>query len=100
MSELRHLDHATIGETLSKLKYTLLPGEIAEDEDARWVLARNGPDESNELETRKAWPTSAYAVYEAAAQIVAIILQDQIPFYFGTLFHIARQWKVSESLFE
>ena len=41
---------------------------------------------------------SERVAYHAGGQLISGILQEKLPFYLATLFHIGRQWKISKSL--
>jgi hypothetical protein len=89
----RKVADGSVRQSLYEMRSEFLPTEIREDANARWVMAfddlrqraneRQGNDRESDL-----W---------ALDLVVTSTLQKQIPFYFASLFHIGRQWKVSES---
>src|SRR5664279_3922034 len=89
----RKVADGSVRQSLYEMRSEFLPMEIREDANARWVMAfddlrqsadeRQGNDRESDL-----W---------ALDLVVTSTLQQQIPFYFASLFHIGRQWKVSES---
>jgi hypothetical protein len=86
----------SVRQSLSQMRGEFLPNEIREDESARWVM------DFDDLRQREgssgmSWENSRESDYWALDMIVTSTLQRQIPFYFASLFHIGRQWKVSES---
>ena len=91
----RRVADRSVREALSLARAEFLPPSIREDENANWILSfddlqrkSSGPplyDRPNESEN---WPLNF---------IVTSSLQQRIPYLFAALFHIGRQWKVSES---
>jgi hypothetical protein len=93
-AEARTLKQGTVGERLGHINSILLPKEICKDPNAQWVLAHDQhsePDERSELGPEQ-------IAYNAAEQAITSLLQERLPFYLAILFHIGRQWKISESL--
>jgi len=90
----RRNSNVSIRQALSRTRLELLPVEIREDSLARWVM------DFDDLRTRERQEKpfrgdSEYPIW-ALDLVVVGSLQKRIPFYFATLFQIARQWKVSE----
>jgi hypothetical protein len=88
----RKVPQGSIRRSLSEMRGDLLPPEIRDDSLAAWVMdfddLRTRPSEArSDSRDRDVW---------ALDLVVTSTLQQQIPFYFASLFHIGRQWKVSE----
>jgi hypothetical protein len=92
----RRVADRSVRQALSNMRGELLPGEIREDSLANWVMRfdelQRRQDEPHPFQDRGG-ESAAWAVN----LVVLSSLQKRIPFYFGALFHIGRQWKVSES---
>lgn len=91
----RRVEDRSVREALSRMQDELLPAEIREDGLANWVrgfdeLRNSGRQDyfREHSDNPPIWAMNA---------VVLSALQKRIPFYFATLFHIGRQWKVSES---
>jgi hypothetical protein len=90
----RRVADGSVRQSLYQMRGEFLPGEIREDALARWVMSfddlrqREGESKNSNVRESDSWPLDL---------IVTSTLQSQIPFYFAALFHIGRQWKVSES---
>src|ERR1051325_1940308 len=88
----RKVATGSVRQSLYAMRTDLLPSQIREDSLAAWVMnfdsLRERPSESQRDEQRSdLWAVDLF---------VTSSLQRQIPFYFASLFHIGRQWKVSE----
>ena len=82
---------------LSKMREGILPEKIQRDDVAMWVM---NFDELNQ-ERKESRGTNDYPEKEVIARwaietAIGIGIQKQLPFYFAALFHIGRQWYVSE----
>lgn len=98
-AEHRALDQGTVGEQLDSIKWSLLPKEIQQDLNVKWVLSYDSDDGQFE-DTEFPELDPEQVAYRAAKQTMIVLLQERLPFYLGSLFHIGRQWKISESLGE
>lgn len=86
----------TLRDSLARVKRDLLPQAILEDSSARWVM------DFDELNSEK--PHAEFRTSERGDDVSKFILgnalgaalQQLMPFYFASLFHIGRQWQVSE----
>lgn len=92
----RRVADRSVRQALSNIRTGLLPAEIREDGLANWVMR------FDDLHRRQNEPPpfrdqSDESAVWAANVVVLSSLQKRIPFYFAALFHIGRQWKVSES---
>jgi hypothetical protein len=96
-AEYRKLKQGTVGEQLDSVTLGLLPGDIQNDPNVRWVLSCSDSDlpDDYEYDPRSG---SAHFAYRAAWQMISSLLKDRLPFYSATLFHIGRQWRISERL--
>jgi hypothetical protein len=92
-AERRTLEQGTVGEHLAGVSRNLLPQQIQQDANVQWVLSYKDSDSQYEAGSD---PTQI--AYYAAGRMVSNLLQERLPFYTATLFHIGRQWKISESL--
>ncbi len=99
MPEIYHrsVKAESVRDALSEMRGELLPKEIRNDALARWVLnfdelrsAR--PPEFLEKQRKR---DDEFPVWIIEGMLSAA-LERQIPFYFASLFHIGRQWSVSE----
>jgi hypothetical protein len=91
----RRVADRSVREALYLARAEFLPAPIRENENATWILGFDELqkrsfeqpfyDRPNESEN---WPLNF---------VVISSLQQRIPYLFGALFHIGRQWKVSES---
>jgi len=86
----------SVRQSLTQMRGEFLPKETRADDLAEWVMGfddlrrREGPSGTSREDSRE-------SDYWALDMVVTSTLQRQIPFYFASLFHIGRQWKVSES---
>lgn len=88
----RRVAAGSVRQSLYAMRTDLLPEAIREDSLAAWVMnfdeLRSRPSEPQRDDRRSdLWAIDLF---------VTSSLQRQIPFYFASLFHIGRQWKVSE----
>lgn len=95
--EPRKLKSGNISQQLDGLKWALLPEEIQKDINAKWILSFDHRDGHSER-AKSPDLDSAQVAYYAAEQAVTALLQERVPFYLATLFHIGRQWKISAEL--
>src|SRR6516162_8117100 len=91
--ERRTLKHGTVGEQLANVSRNLLPEQVQKDANAQWVLSYEDLDPQYEEGSEP-----AQIAYNAAGKMISSLLQERLPFYTATLFHIGRQWNLSESL--
>jgi hypothetical protein len=101
MPEIGRIDlrYQTVGSKFAHIKEALLPVEIAESSLAHWVmnydeLIKKQTDREVYRDKRQG---SEGLTREMIGYFTADILQSRIPFYFASLFHIGRQWKVVEA---
>ncbi len=95
-AERRTLKQGTVGDQLGRIKWTLLPEDIWKNPNAQWVLSCDDLERHPERDEPSG--LSDQLAYYAARQTIAAPLKERLPFYLATLFHIGRQWKISESL--
>jgi hypothetical protein len=92
----RRVADGSVREALYLARTEFLPEEIRNDKNANWVLSfdelRTRPGQEELFRDR---PNES-ALW-ALDLIVTSTLQRRIPYFFASLFHIGRQWKVSES---
>jgi len=92
----RRVADRSVREALYLARAEFLPDKIRDDKNANWVLSfdalRTRPGQKERFSDR---PNES-ALW-ALDLIVASTLQRRIPYFFAALFHIGRQWKVSES---
>jgi hypothetical protein len=91
----REVAAGSVRESLRRARDEFLPDEIREDSVARWVM--NFDDLDPRSKSRDEFENASRSEFWALDLIVTSTLQRQIPFYFASLFHIGRQWKVSAS---
>jgi hypothetical protein len=96
-AEHRTLRQGTVGERLDSMQWNLLPQDIRNDPNAYWVLSHDNFDDRTEYDELSD-PGPDEAAYHAAWKAITGLLQERLPFYVATLFHIGRQWKISESV--
>ena len=85
----------SVREALYLARVEFLPEEVREDENATWILSfdelRRRPGQERFPERSNDSPLWILDL------IVTSTLHRRIPYFFAALFHIGRQWKVSES---
>ena len=91
----RRVADRSVREALYLARTEFLPDEMREDENAAWILSfdelRRRPSDEPFQERSKDSPMWILDL------VVTSTLQRQIPYFFAALFHIGRQWKVSDS---
>lgn len=90
----RKVADRSVRRSLSEMRNEFLPTEVREDANARWVMRF---DDLRERAHERQTGNPRESDFWALDLVVTSTLQRQIPFYFASLFHIGRQWKVSES---
>jgi hypothetical protein len=92
----RRVADRSVREALYLARTEFLPEEIREDKNANWVLSfdelRTRPSQGERFSERP--NDSSLWILDL---IVTSTLQRRMPYFFAALFHIGRQWKVSES---
>jgi hypothetical protein len=92
----RRVADRSVREALYLARTEFLPDEIRDDKNANWVLSfdelRLRPSQEGSFRDR---PNDS-ALW-ALDIIVTSTLQRRIPYFFAALFHIGRQWRVSQS---
>lgn len=88
----------TVESTLLRAKFELLPEEMARDSQTRWVaefdqLSRQRSQERGVYDRERLRKEDILDLI--VAPIVQNALTPKISFYFASLFHIGRQWKVA-----
>jgi len=99
----RHnLKHQSVGEIFARAKEALLPKELAASDLAQWVMSYDDllrqPDKG-EYATDRHDSKEYFGEWrrEFMEYLAQGILQPRIPFYFASLFHIGRLWKVTQN---
>ncbi len=92
----RRVADRSVREALYLARAEFLPEEMREDKNASWVLSFDELRRRTGEERRFRDQPNDSALW-ALDLIVTSTLQRRIPYFFAALFHIGRQWKVSES---
>jgi hypothetical protein len=84
-------------DTLSKMREEILPEKIRGDDLALWIMNFDELNrERKEGRYNNNYPQKEIIARWALETAIGISIQRQLPFYFAALFHIGRQWYVSE----